>query len=80
MEEAWAFADALENRQRAVRADIDPSTYGVSKHVCLVSRAAGNDVPDALLVSVAIRHDATLVTADRGFGRSEGLACRYLDA
>jgi toxin-antitoxin system PIN domain toxin len=78
IDEAWAFADALESRERAVKADIDPMTYGVFKHVCLVSRAAGNDVPDALLASVAIRHDATLVTADRGFGRYKGLSCRYL--
>ena len=40
----------------------------------------GNDEPDALLAAVAIRHDATLVTADRGFGRYEGLSCRYLEA
>jgi toxin-antitoxin system PIN domain toxin len=78
IEEAWGFADALESRERAVRADIDPMTYGIFKHVCLVSKAAGNRVPDALLAAVAIRHDATLVTVDRGFSRFEGLACRYL--
>jgi predicted nucleic acid-binding protein len=32
-----------------------------------------------LLASIAIRHGATFVTADRGFERFEGLACRYLD-
>jgi len=79
IEEAWAFVDVLETGARAVRADIDPMTYGIFKHVCFVSQAAGNDVPDALLASVAIRHDATLVTADRRFGRFEGLSCRYLD-
>ena len=79
IEEAWAFADALESRERAVRADIDQMTYGVFKHVCLVSKAAGNDIPDALLAAIAIRHDATFVTVDRRFGRFEGLACRFLD-
>ncbi len=78
IEEAWGFVDVLESRERAVRADIDPMTYGIFKHVCLVSRSVGNRVPDALLASLAIRHDATLVTADRGFGTFEGLACRYL--
>lgn len=80
IEEAWAFADALESRERAVRADLDPMTYGVLKHVCLIAKTAGNRVPDALLASIAIRHGATFVTADREFGRFEGLACRYLDA
>jgi hypothetical protein len=79
IEEAWRFADALESRDRAVKADIDPMTYGVFKHLCLVSKAAGNAIPDALLASLAIRYDAELVTADRGFGRFGGLACRYLE-
>jgi predicted nucleic acid-binding protein len=48
---------------------------------CLpIAKAAENRVPDALLASLAIRHGATFVTADRGFRRFEGLACRYLDA
>lgn len=79
IEEAWAFVDILESRERAIRADIDPMTYGVFKHVCLVAKAAGNRIPDALLAATAIRHDATFVTADRGFGRFGGLTCRFLD-
>ncbi len=79
IEEAWAFAEALESRARAVRTDIDPMTYGIFKHVCLVSKTAGNRIPDALLASIAIRHGATLVTADRGFGQFKGLSCRYLE-
>ncbi len=79
VEEAWGFADVMESRERAVKADIDPMTYGIFRHVCLGSMAAGNRVPDALLASLAIRHGATFVTADRGFARFEGLACRYLE-
>ncbi len=77
--EAWMFIDTLESRQRAVRVDVDAMTWGIFKHVCLVSRAAGNGIPDALLAALAIRHDATLVTADRRFERFESLACRYLE-
>ena len=77
-EEAWAFVDELESRELSVRTDIDPMTFGVFKHLCLVSRAHGNEVPDALLASIAIRNDATLVTADRSFARYTGLACRFL--
>ena len=75
-EEAWTFIDVLESRQDLVRAEIDPVTFGIFKHLCLVSKATGNDVPDALLASIAIRYDATLVTTDRGFKRYEGLECR----
>jgi uncharacterized protein len=77
--EAWDFIDTLESRQRAVRVDIDAMTLGIFKHACLVSRAVGNRVPDALLAALAIRHDATLVTADRDFAKFEGLACRFLE-
>ena len=77
--EAWDFIDTLESRQRAVRVDLDAMTWGIFKHACLVSRAVGNRVPDVLLAALAIRHDATLVTADRGFARFEGLTCRYLE-
>ncbi len=77
--EAWAFVDVLESRARAVRVEVDLMTFGIFKHLCLVSRAAGNEIPDALLASMAIRHDATLVTADRRFERYEGLPMRIID-
>lgn len=76
--EAWEFVDTLESRASGVRADVDPMTWGVFKHVCLVSRSSGNHVPDGLLAALAIRHDATLVTADRGFERFAGIACRFV--
>ena len=78
LEEAWAFVDTLESRGEAVNAVVDAMTFGVFKHLCLVTKAMGNDIPDALLVSLALRHDATLVTADRRFGRYEGLSCRFV--
>jgi hypothetical protein len=78
VEDAWTFVDGLESRENSVRAEVDPMTFGIFKHLCLVSGATGNDIPDALLASVAIRNDATLVTADRRFERYEGLACRFL--
>jgi toxin-antitoxin system PIN domain toxin len=78
-EEAWAFIDVLESREDSVQAEIDSMTYGIFKHLCLIAKATGNDVPDALLASIGIRHDATLVTLDGGFERYKGLACRFLD-
>lgn len=78
--EAWQFVDVLESRASAVRVGIDAMTWGVFKHVCLVSRSVGNRVPDALLAALAIRHDATLVSADRNFERYEGLRYRLIAA
>ena len=78
LEEAWSFVDVLEARQHAVRVEVDMMTFGIFKHVSLVSRASGNDIPDALLASIAIRHDATFVTADRRFERFDGLPLRML--
>jgi toxin-antitoxin system PIN domain toxin len=76
--EAWAFVDEIECRDRAMK--VDAMTWGVFKHLCLATRATGNSVPDAFLASIAIRHDATLVTADRRFERYQGLDCRFLDS
>jgi toxin-antitoxin system PIN domain toxin len=78
IEEAWAFVDALESRPRAVRIEVDPMTWGIFKHLSLAARTTGNDVPDALLASLAIRHGATFVTNDRRFERFAGLSCRLL--
>ena len=78
LEEAWVFVDTLESRGEAVKAAVDAMTFGIFKHLCLVTKAMGNDIPDALLASLALRHDATLITADRRFGRYEGLSCRFL--
>ena len=78
LEEAWAFVDTLESRGEAVKAVVDAMTFGIFKHLCLVTKAMGNDIPDALLASLALRHDATLITADRRFGGYEGLSCRFV--
>ena len=61
-----------------MKLEVDPMTFGIFKHLCLMSRAAGNEIPDALLASIAIRHDAAFVNADREFERYGGLALRFL--
>ena len=71
--EAWLFVDALESHPSAVAADMDPMAFGIFKHLCLVADAKGNDIPDAYLAALAIRQDAVLVSADRGFARFQGL-------
>lgn len=73
LEEAWRFLDLLESHPEAFRAESDAMTFGIFKHLSLVSDARGNDIPDAWLAATAMRHDAALVTADRGFSRWAGL-------
>jgi toxin-antitoxin system PIN domain toxin len=79
LEEAWAFVDVLEARAHAIKVEVDLMTFGIFKHLTLVSRTLANEIPDALLASLAIRHDATFVTADRRFERYDGLPLRILD-
>jgi uncharacterized protein len=45
--------------------------------LCSSAGATGDRVPDAFLASLAIERNATLITADRGFGRYPGLAWRH---
>ena len=76
--EAWEFIDYLESHPNAKFGDIDGMTFGIFKHICLVHRMAGNEVPDALLAAVAIRYDAQFVTADSGFKRFKSLRLKLL--
>lgn len=70
--EAWEFVDWLESHPASRFAEFDGMAFGIFKHLCLVEGAAGNVVPDAFLAALAIRHDATLVTADAGMRRWKG--------
>jgi hypothetical protein len=78
--EAWEFIGFLEAHPAAVFAEADAMCFGIFKHLCLVAGARGNDVPDAFLAALALRHDATLVTADAGMKRWQGLAMELISA
>ena len=52
---------------------MDPMAFGIFKHLCLATGAAGNAIPDAYLAALAIRQDALFVTADGGFARFKGI-------
>ena len=77
--EAWTFIDWLESHPASRFAEADEMTHGIFKHLCLVEGAAGNAVPDAFLAALAIRHDATLVTADAGMKRWKGVDVELLE-
>ncbi len=78
LEEAWRFLNLLESHPSALRMESDAETFGIFKHLSLVSEASGNDIPDAWLAATAIRHDAVLVTADRSFRRWTGLKVEWI--
>lgn len=49
--------------------------------LCEATGVVGRHVPDVLLAAIAIEHDATLYSADRGFKRFPGLRWQHpLDA
>jgi len=71
--EAWTFIDWLEAHPAATFAPFDAVAFGIFKHLCLVTGASGNEVPDAFFAALAMRHDATLLTADAGMKRWQGV-------
>ncbi|MDP3178179.1 MAG: PIN domain-containing protein [Spirochaetaceae bacterium] len=78
MAEAWAFIDYLESHPAAAFAEADAMTFGIFKHLCLISGATANTVPDAFLAALAIRRDAKLLTMDAGMRRFAGLDVEVL--
>ena len=78
--ESWRFLDQLENDPAAQYTDMDRQTYAIFKHLGLVTRAAGNSVPDALIAATALRHDARLITADKAFRRYPGVEVELFGA
>ncbi|MDA8410129.1 MAG: hypothetical protein M0001_07020 [Treponema sp.] len=69
----WVYAFRADSPLHA-----DEMTHGIFKHLCLTEGASGNAVPDAFLAALAIRHDATFVTADAGMKRWKGLGLELL--
>lgn len=51
--------------------------WSLFEGLCRRIEATGNDIPDAFLAAIAIESGATLITADRGFGRFPGLRWRH---
>lgn len=74
--EAFAFITVLRSNSRAVD---HPGAIWHSFGALIGGdrQITGNRVPDAYLAAVAISHNATLATRDRGFARYPGL--RWFD-
>lgn len=73
LETALAFADGVRRAPATVRLEPGERHWSIFIDLCRRSEAAGNLIPDAFLAALAMEHGATLVTADRSFGRFAGL-------
>jgi toxin-antitoxin system PIN domain toxin len=78
--EAWDFLTVLKDDPRARFAEADTMTLGIFKHLSLVSGSLANQVPDAFLAAIALRHDATFLTVDRDFLRYQALKVELLSS
>lgn len=73
LRDAWDFVDVLESHPAAFHTEYDAMALGIFKHLCVSRGLTGNSVPDAYLAALALRHDATLFTADKAFVDFTGL-------
>ena len=72
--EAVAFASVLAAARGAAWLPPTQSTWEVFRRVASEDRQVrANLVPDAWLAALALSHGCRLATADRGFGRFDGL-------
>ena len=70
---ALAFVEAVRARPNSVRVEPGERHWSIFARLVRTTGARGNDVPDAWLAALAIEHGCEWITADRGFGRFEGL-------
>jgi hypothetical protein len=69
LEVALEFADALRRSPASVSLVPGDRHWSIFVDLCRRADVAGNLVPDAFLAALAVEQGATLVTADRSFGR-----------
>ncbi len=74
--EVLAFMSGLYDSPAVLRIEPGPRHWQSFSDLCRRSGVAGDLVPDAWLAALAIENRATLITADRGFGRYPGLRWR----
>lgn len=72
-EVAFRFCEAALAAPSAIPVRPGVKHWSVFARLCQTVRARGNVVPDAYHAALAIDHDATWVTTDRGFARFPGL-------
>lgn len=72
-EDAMAFVGQIRASPAYLRAEPSPRVWELFERLVAATGAKGNTIPDTYLAASAIDLNATLVTADHGFGRYDGL-------
>jgi toxin-antitoxin system PIN domain toxin len=72
-DEAIAYCDAVRLSPAAVVVAPGVRHWDIFCDLVRTTNARANLVPDAYLAALAIEHNATFVTSDRGFARFAGL-------
>ncbi|GMA14639.1 PIN domain-containing protein [Deinococcus metallilatus] len=72
-EEAFQFLRSLHALPNVGQVDLGLSGFARWRQLTGDLNLSGNDINDAYLTALALTHDLTLVTADRGFTRFAGL-------
>jgi toxin-antitoxin system PIN domain toxin len=72
-DDAVRFVDQLRASPAYLRAEPSPQVWDRFRELASATGAKGNAIPDTYLAAAAIDLNATLVTADRGFARFDGL-------
>ncbi|MEP6649776.1 MAG: TA system VapC family ribonuclease toxin [Lapillicoccus sp.] len=70
---ALLFCNVVLDAPSVVAVSPSPRHWSLFEEYVHDLRLTGNDIPDAYLAALAVDHEATLVTLDRGFRRFPGL-------
>ena len=76
---AWASIDQLLVQPAVRLLTPGPNHWATFRRLAASIDAKANDVPDAYIAAYVVDNNATLITADRGFARFDGLRWRTVD-
>jgi len=71
--DAFQFLEDLHGLRNYSRLELEQGSLGLWQRLTENLGLSGNDINDAYLAALALTHDLTLVTANRGFARFPGL-------
>ena len=77
LDQALAFIEALRSSPSTIPVIPAERHWDLFTGLCARVGATGNTIPDAFLAALAIEHNATWITADRGFARFPGLRWQH---